>query len=52
MNLQLKSTANIKPVDPVWDAIRANARAVMAEEPALSSMVMANVLNHPISNPL
>jgi serine O-acetyltransferase len=36
----------IKQVDPVWDAIRANARAIVADEPALGSMVMANVLNH------
>ena len=46
MNVSLKSTANIQSVDPVWDAIRANAQAIVAKEPSLSSMVMANVLNH------
>jgi len=46
MNVSLKSTAHISPVDPVWDAIRANAREIVAVEPGLSSMVMANVLNH------
>ncbi|MEO6012422.1 MAG: serine O-acetyltransferase [Devosia sp.] len=45
MSVQLKS-AEIKTVDPVWDAIRANARKIVADEPGLSSMVMANVLNH------
>jgi len=38
--------ATIQQVDPVWDAIRANARIVVTDEPALGSMVMANVLNH------
>ena len=46
MNVQLKPTATIKPVDPVWDAIRANAKALVADEPMLTSMVMAHVLNH------
>lgn len=46
MSVQVKSTATIKAVDPVWDAVRANARAIVAEEPALTSMIMANVLNH------
>ena len=46
MNVSLKSATNILPVDPVWDAIRANARAIVASEPGLSSMVLANVLNH------
>jgi serine O-acetyltransferase len=46
MNVSLKSATNISSVDPVWDAIRANARTIVAGEPGLSSMVMANVLNH------
>jgi serine O-acetyltransferase len=46
MNAQTKPSTNIKAVDPVWDAIRANARQIVADEAGLSSMVMANVLNH------
>lgn len=46
MTVQLKVTDKVKPVDPVWDAIRANARALVQDEPALTSMVMAHVLNH------
>jgi len=30
----------------VWDAVRANAQAILKQEPSLSSMVVANVLNH------
>src|SRR5690606_2704434 len=47
MTAKPQPAATIQQVDPVWGAIRANARAIVAEEPALGSMVMANVLNHP-----
>src|SRR5436190_24198568 len=48
MSTQLKpSGERIKQIDPVWDAIRANAKIVIADEPALTSMVMAHVLNQP-----
>ncbi len=47
MSVQLKPSDNIKPVDPAWDAVRANAKAVVAAEPALAAMVMAHVLNQP-----
>lgn len=46
MNVTLKSSAKLTPVDPVWDAVRASARAILKDEPSLSSMVIANVLNH------
>ena len=46
MNVSLKPAAQITQMDPVWDAIRENARAIVASDPSLSSMVMANVLNH------
>ncbi len=46
MNQPLKSTAQITAMDPVWDAVRENARQIVTTEPGLSSMVMANVLNH------
>jgi serine O-acetyltransferase len=41
----LKSST-VTMVDPVWDAVRANAQAILKQEPSLSSMVVANVLNH------
>ena len=47
MGAQLKPGGRVKPVDPVWDAIRANAKSLVAEEPALSSMAMTHVLNQP-----
>jgi serine O-acetyltransferase len=47
MSTQLKPNDRIKAVDPVWDAIRANAKGVVADEPALAAMVMAHVLNQP-----
>jgi serine O-acetyltransferase len=46
MSVSLKSPANVTPVDPVWDAVRQNAHEILKSEPNLSSMVMANVLNH------
>ncbi len=46
MTASLKSAAQITPVDPVWDAVRANAEAMLRDEPSLSSMVIDNVLNH------
>jgi serine O-acetyltransferase len=45
MSVSVKS-AQITPVDPVWDTVRDNARAMVASEPSLASMVMANILNH------
>ena len=39
-------SAPVTAMDPVWDAIRANAREMLTSEPSLSSLVMANVLNH------
>jgi serine O-acetyltransferase len=47
MSTQLKPNDRIKAVDPVWDAIRANGKGVVADEPALAAMVMAHVLNQP-----
>ena len=47
MSVQLKPSDKIKQVDPVWDAVRANAKGVVADEPALAAMVMAHVLNQP-----
>jgi serine O-acetyltransferase len=39
-------SAGLHTIDPVWDAIRTGARAVVDAEPALGGFVYANVLNH------
>ena len=31
MSVQLKPSDNIKPVDPAWDAVRANAKAMVVD---------------------
>ncbi|HVY52162.1 MAG TPA: serine O-acetyltransferase [Devosia sp.] len=46
MSVSVQSSAQVTAVDPVWDAVRENAREIVRSEPGLSSMVMANVLNH------
>lgn len=46
MTISAKPAPNVSAMDPVWDAVRENARAIVKADPALSSMVMANVLNH------
>jgi serine O-acetyltransferase len=45
MTVSLK-TVTPASLDPVWAAVQANAREIVAGEPSLASMVMANVLNH------
>ena len=45
MNIHNKPS-RIASLDPVWDAVRANAEAIVAEDPSLSSLVLSNVLNH------
>ena len=46
MSAQLKPSDNIKPVDPVWDAIRANAKGVVADEPALRGSIQHVASGH------
>jgi serine O-acetyltransferase len=46
VNVTLKFPVQTGALDPVWEAVRANAGEIVAREPGLSSMVMANVLNH------
>ncbi|MEQ1901107.1 MAG: serine O-acetyltransferase [Devosia sp.] len=46
MSLHSSPTNRLLSVDPVWDAVRADAQRVVASEPSLGSMVMANVVNH------
>ena len=37
---------DIQAYDPIWDTIRAEAEDITRREPALSSFILANVLNH------
>ena len=39
------SASHVKAVDPVWEALRAEARAIANAEPALSSLVLSSILN-------
>ncbi len=38
-------SAAVKPCDPVWSEVRAQAEAVVAEEPALAGFLYATILN-------
>jgi serine O-acetyltransferase len=46
MTNTMKAAGSVKAMDPVWDAVRAGARDIVAREPSLSSMVVAAILNH------
>lgn len=46
MTNTMKAASSVKAIDPVWDAVRAGARDIVASEPSLSSMVVASILNH------
>jgi serine O-acetyltransferase len=46
MTNTMKAASSVKAMDPVWDAVRAGARDIVASEPSLSSMVIASILNH------
>jgi serine O-acetyltransferase len=46
MNSAMAKPVRLATVDPVWDAIVAGAQQVASNEPALSNLVYANVLNH------
>jgi len=39
--------AEIRTLDPVWDAVTSGARQVARVEPSLANLVYSNVLNHP-----
>jgi serine O-acetyltransferase len=38
--------AHLQSIDPLWDAVRADAQRIVSTEPSLSTMVVANILNH------
>ncbi|WP_051332377.1 serine O-acetyltransferase [Cucumibacter marinus] len=43
---QAGSKGHLRAVDPIWERIRGEAEVILAEEPSLSSFVVATVLNH------
>ncbi len=46
MSVNVQKSAQIKSVDPVWEAVRAGARQILDTEPSLSKMALTTVLNH------
>ncbi|RDE10320.1 serine O-acetyltransferase [Pelagibacterium lacus] len=46
MSSSVKTSANLKTVDPVWDAMLVEARGICDAEPSLTAMVVSSVLNH------
>ena len=46
MAASTKTLADIKTVDPVWEAVRAGARQIVASEPSLANMAISSILNH------
>jgi serine O-acetyltransferase len=46
MSSNAKLSAEIKSVDPVWEAVRSGARQIVTEEPSLANMAISSVLNH------
>ena len=46
MAANAKTAAGIKTVDPVWEAVRAGARQIVASEPSLANMAVSAILNH------
>jgi serine O-acetyltransferase len=43
----LQSTSSkLQTLDPIWAAMRSEAEAAMAAEPALGSFIFATVLSH------
>jgi len=41
-----RKSAEIASVDPVWEAVRAGAREIVASEPSLANMAVSAILNH------
>jgi len=39
-------TAELRAIDPVWDAVTSGARQVAQTEPSLANLIYSNVLNH------
>jgi serine O-acetyltransferase len=41
-----KESTGLQSVDPIWDAIVSEARAIVADEPALGTLVISTILNY------
>lgn len=46
MSGSVKLSPVVTSVDPVWDAVRAGAREIVAKEPSLANMAISAILNH------
>ncbi|HEY8575586.1 MAG TPA: serine O-acetyltransferase [Devosia sp.] len=46
MSASATKSAGLQSVDPVWDAVRAGARQIVASEPSLANMAVSAILNH------
>jgi serine O-acetyltransferase len=46
MTSNAKHWAEIKSVDPVWEAVRSGARQIVVGEPSLANMAISSILNH------
>jgi serine O-acetyltransferase len=46
MSASAKKSTSVQSIDPVWDAVRAGARQIIATEPSLANLVISAVLNH------
>ncbi|GLQ09130.1 serine acetyltransferase [Devosia yakushimensis] len=46
MSVSAKKSAEIQSMDPVWEAVRAGARQIVAAEPSLSNVAISAILNH------
>ncbi|WEK05650.1 MAG: serine O-acetyltransferase [Candidatus Devosia phytovorans] len=46
MSASAKKSAELSTVDPVWEAVRAGARQIVADEPSLANMAVSAILNH------
>lgn len=46
MEANAKTAAGINTVDPVWEAVRAGARQIVANESSLANMAVSAILNH------
>lgn len=46
MSGNAQKSAQIKSVDPVWEAVRVGARQIIDSDPALGQMALTTVLNH------
>lgn len=46
MSTSARKPAEIKAIDPVWDAVRSGAQQIVSAEPSLANMAISAILNH------